>query len=298
MSQPISVLLCTRNRAAKLHRAIESILGNSYRNFELVVVDQSTDRESRTKVESFNDPRLVYVPTTTVGLSRARNLAVRVARWNVVVFTDDDCICHPNWLSSIIIEYERESSVMGVFGRVVAYGEGAPGMFCPSLIEAGERRVVDAPVIPQRVLGAGNNMSFRKDVFRKIGLFIESLGAGTSMKSGEDTEFVYRALRQRIRFVYAPDALVYHDNWLSLAHYPTLARGYVLGGSAVLAKFALRLDGIALAELARTGYYILCNKLGTGNITRTLGSFLIGCAMGVKYLLASPPKLADRARRG
>jgi glycosyltransferase involved in cell wall biosynthesis len=298
MSQPISVLLCTRNRAAKLHRAIESILGNSYRNFELVVVDQSTDRESRTKVESFNDPRLVYVPTTTVGLSRARNLAVRVARWNVVVFTDDDCICHPNWLSSIIIEYERESSVMGVFGRVVAYGEGAPGMFCPSLIEAGERRVVDAPVIPQRVLGAGNNMSFRKDVFRKIGLFIESLGAGTSMKSGEDTEFVYRALRQRIRFVYAPDALVYHDNWLSLAHYPTLARGYILGGSAVFAKFALHLDGIALAHLARTAYYILCNKLGTGNIARTLGSFLVGCAMGVKYLLASPPKLADRAGRG
>jgi glycosyltransferase involved in cell wall biosynthesis len=107
MSQPISVLLCTRNRPAKLHRAIESILGNSYRDFELVVVDQSTDGESRTRVESFRDPRLVYVSTTTVGLSRARNLAIQVARWDVVVFTDDDCICHPNWLSSIIAEYER-----------------------------------------------------------------------------------------------------------------------------------------------------------------------------------------------
>jgi glycosyltransferase involved in cell wall biosynthesis len=295
MSQPISVLLCTRNRPAKLHRAIESILGNSYRDFELVVVDQSTDGESRTRVESFRDPRLVYVSTTTVGLSRARNLAIQVARWDVVVFTDDDCICHPNWLSSIIAEYERGSSVMGVFGRVVAYGDPAPGMFCPSVIEARERRVVDAPVVPQRVLGAGNNMSFKKDVFRQVGLFIESLGAGTSMKSGEDTEFVYRALRQRITFVYAPDALVYHDNWLSLAHYPTLARGYILGGSAVFTKFALHLDGIALAELARTGYYILGNRLGTGNIARAAGSFLIGCAMGVRYLLASPPKLAECA---
>jgi glycosyltransferase involved in cell wall biosynthesis len=291
MSQSISVLLCTRNRPAKLHGAIRSILANSYPDFELVVVDQSIDGESQTKVESFRDPRLVYIPTTTVGLSRARNIAIRAARWDIVAFTDDDCICDSNWLSSIVAKYERDFSVMGVFGRVVAYGDPAPGMFCPSVIEAGERRVVDAPAVPQQALGSGNNMSFRKDVFRRVGLFVESLGAGTRMKSGEDTEFVYRALRRRIKFVYAPDPLVYHDNWLSLAEYPALARGYILGGSAVFTKYALHLDGIAFAELARTGYYILRNRLGAGSVPKALGGFLIGCSKGVGYLLVSPPKL-------
>ena len=300
MSQPISVLLCTRNRPAKLQRAIGSILANSYRNFELVVVDQSIDGESRTTVESFRDSRLVYIPTTTVGLSRARNIAIRAAQWDIVAFTDDDCICDSDWLSSIVAEYERDSSAMGVLGRVVAYGEPVPGMHCPSLTEVRERRVVDAPV-PQRALGSGNNMSFRKEVFRRVGLFIESLGAGTPMKSGEDIEFVYRALRRRMKFIYAPDPLVYHDNWLSQAQYPALARGYILGGSAVFTKFALHLDGIAFTELARTGYYILRNRLGAGNIPKALGGFLIGCANGVGYLLASPPKLTectDRAERG
>jgi len=297
MSQPISVLLCTRNRPVKLHRAIESILANSYRDFELIVVDQSTDEQSRTKVESFHDPRLVYIPTTTVGLSRARNIAIRAARAHIVVFTDDDCVCDRDWLSSIVAEYGRDPAVMGVFGRVVAYGDPAPGMFCPCLIEARERRIVDAPAVPQRTLGAGNNMSFRKNVFCQVGLFIESLGAGTRMKSGEDTEFVYRALRRRMKFVYAPDPLVYHDNWSSMAQYPALARSYILGGSAVFTKFALHLDGVAFTELVRTGYYILRNKQGAGSIPAALGGFLIGCAKGVGYLVVSPPKLTDPAER-
>ena len=296
MSQFLSVLLCTRNRAAKLRRALESILANSYRDFELVVVDQSTDGQSRRNVESFEDERLVYVPTDTVGLSRARNIAVRAARSDIVVFTDDDCVCDRDWLRSIAAEYERDPGVMGVFGRVVAYGDGRPGMHCPCLIEATERRTVDAPAVPQRVLGAGNNMSFRKEVFYRIGLFIESLGAGTRMKAGEDTEFVYRALRQRLKFVYSPAPLVYHDNWSSLAQYPPLARSYIRGSSAAYTKFALQLDGTASKELLRTGYYILSNRLGAGSVYKALGGFLVGCMAGIGYVLAPPPRLAARPR--
>jgi glycosyltransferase involved in cell wall biosynthesis len=291
MSQSISVLLCTRNRHAKLHKAIESILRNSYRDFELIVVDQSTGDESRARVESFRDPRLVYIRTDTVGLSRARNIAIRAARGDIVAFVDDDCICDPNWLSSIMAEFRRDPSVMGVFGRVVAYGEQGDGMFCPCLIDVHERRTVDAPVIPQQVLGSGNNMSFRRDVFCRIGLFIESLGAGTHMKSGEDTEFVYRALRLRMKFVFAPDPLVYHDNWLPLAQYQLLARAYILGYGAVFTKFALHLDGIAFTELLRTAYYILRNKKGAGSILAPLAAFMIGCARGVGYRFAPPPRL-------
>jgi GT2 family glycosyltransferase len=293
MHQPISVLLCTRNRPDKLHRAVESILGNSLRDFELIVVDQSTNKETRAKIGAFRDPRLVYIHSQSVGLSRSRNIAIRAARSEIVVFTDDDCICDRNWLASIVAEYERDPSVMGVFGRVLAHGEAGPGQFCPCLIEALERRIVDIPTVPQRALGAGNNMSFRKDVFRRVGLFIESLGAGTPMKAGEDTELVYRALRQRLKFVYAPDPLVYHDNWLSLAAYPALARGYILGGSAVFARFALCFDRVAFGELVRTAHYILRNRLGAGGIAAPLVQFLRGCAHGVGYLFVSPPKLDD-----
>jgi glycosyltransferase involved in cell wall biosynthesis len=297
MQPRISALLCTRNRPAKLRRAIKSILANSFGSFELIVVDQSTTEESRIGVESFCDPRLIYIRTATVGLSRSRNIAIQSARADIVAFTDDDCVCDADWLSSIVAEFERDPTTMAVFGRVVAYGNKRPDMVCPCLIEARERRVVDAPAIPFHVLGSGNNMSFKKDVFRRIGLFIESLGAGTPMKGGEDMEFVYRALRRRLKFVYAPEPLVYHDNWSSLAQYEGLARAYIFSGALVLTRFALLLDRIAITELARMAYYILRNKLGAGNAAKALGSYLFGCAMGVWYALVSPPKLTERAHQ-
>ena len=183
---------------------------------------------------------------------------------------------------------------MGVFGRVVAFGDQAPGMICPSLMEDRERRVVDAPAVPQVALGSGNNMSFRMDVFRQVGLFVETLGPGTHMKAGEDTELTYRVLRRRLKCVYEPEALVHHDNWLSLPlpQFRALARDYLLGGSAALAKFALRLDRIAAVELARTAYYVLRDKKGVGDLRVGIGTFLMGCAKGLECSLTSPPTLS------
>ena len=296
MSPSISVLLCTRNRPAKLQRSIESILASSHRDLELIVVDQSTDPQSRRNVEAIHDSRLVYIATDTVGLSRARNIAIRAARAELVAFTDDDCICDPDWLSTLVAEYQRDPAVMGVSGRVIGYGDATAGMFCPSRIETLERRVVAEPAVPQTVLGSGNNMSFRMEVFRRVGLFIESLGAGARMKSGEDTEFVYRVLRQRMKLVYAPAALVLHDSWMPMAQYHVLARAYLLGGSAALVKFALHLDRIAAIEVVRTAYHIVRRKKGAGSVPRALGVFLVGCAVGVGYRFASPPKLASSSR--
>jgi glycosyltransferase involved in cell wall biosynthesis len=292
MSPSISVLLCTRNRPAKLSTAIQSILASSHRDLELIVVDQSSGEESRRNVEAVRDPRLVYIPTTTVGLSRARNIAIRSARAEIVAFTDDDCICDPGWLSEIVAEYERDPKLMGVSGRVIAFGEASASMFCPSLFESLGRSVVDAPVVPQAVLGSGNNMSFRMDVFRRIGLFVESLGAGTTMKSGEDTEFVFRVLHHRMKMLYTPAALVMHDSWMPITQYPVLARAYLLGGTAVLSKFALHLHSVAFVELIRTAYYILRKKKGVGSVPRALAIFMLGCLAGIGYCFASPPKIA------
>lgn len=291
MSGRVSVLLCTRNRPDKAARCIASVLANSYRDFELIVVDQSTDDRTRAAAARIDDQRLRYIRTDTVGLSRSRNIAIRASRAEMVLFIDDDCIADRAWIASVVAEYDRDPALMGVFGRVLAYGEGRQDMVCPCLIDKEERQVVDRPVKPQLVLGSGNNMSFRKDVFRRIGLFIESLGAGTWMKSGEDTEFVYRALGARMPIAYSPTPLVHHDNWLSLTQYPALARAYLLGGSAVLASFTLRLDGTAFLALARSTYYILTGRLGTGGVMRALGTLALGSAMGVRYVLASPPRL-------
>jgi glycosyltransferase involved in cell wall biosynthesis len=62
----LSVVICTRNRPEKLTRAVASVLANSFADFELIVVDQSTDRRSADAMMSFDDDRIRYYPTATV----------------------------------------------------------------------------------------------------------------------------------------------------------------------------------------------------------------------------------------
>jgi len=282
----LSVLVCTRNRSQKLTRAVESILANDLDDFELVIVDQSTDDATMDVVARHADARIRYIRSDTIGLARSRNIAIRASRSETLVFTDDDCICDKRWLSAVLTEFEADRSLAGVFGRVLPYGEGNGGTTCPSVIASMERRVVDRPAIPHLTLGHGNNMSFRKSAFRRVGLFIESLGAGTAMKAGEDTEFIYRALRARLRFLYSPDPLVYHDNWLPADCFATVLNGYVFAGSAVFTKFAARMDRLAMRHLIRSAREFVRDRS-----KRYLFYHLIGALAGVRYACSGVPIL-------
>jgi len=297
----ISVLLCTRNRGEKIINAVDSILENSYKNFELILVDQSSDDKTKTAIETYSDSRIRYIRSQTVGLSRSRNIAIRESLSEIVVFTDDDCIVDPEWLASIMKEYESDSSVMGVYGRVLPYGKGEPSMVCHCIIDSMERKTVDSPIIPYTVLGHGNNMSFRKDVFRKTGLYIESLGAGTWMRAGEDTDLTYLALRKRIKFLYSPKPLVYHNNWVSKEKGENLELGYILAAVAVFTKYSLKLDKIAISHLLEWEKYIL-KKIASSLLNlnkdrrlvpemKKLWWFNVGFIMGLKYIFVTPPKL-------
>ncbi|MBN2432141.1 MAG: glycosyltransferase family 2 protein [Acidobacteria bacterium] len=242
----ISVLVCTRNRSGALRACVGSILDSRYRNFELLIVDQSDDPETAAYVRSLDDHRIEYRPTETRGLSRARNLALRLARSPLVAFTDDDCICDPGWIGEIIREFKENDDIYGLFGRVRPWGDRwDEGLFCHCLIDDPDERTVAEPVPPHKYLGHGNNMAYRRELFRRVGLYNTQMGAGTRMKSGEDTDLTFRALRQRLPLKYSPAPLVYHDNWNTFAQADRMDLGYVLGFVMVFGKFTLYGDKVA-----------------------------------------------------
>jgi O-antigen biosynthesis protein len=287
-----SVLICTRNRPEKVKRAVESVLANSFTDYELVVVDQSTDPRSAAALSEIVDPRLRRIPTSTVGIAVSRNIAIRSSRAEIVVFTDDDCICDPEWLARIDAEYRADPTVEGVYGRVVPFGPARPGMVCPATIETLERRVLLGPAIPHLALGGGNNMSFRKDVFRKVGIFLESLGRGTPINEAEDTEFSYRVLWNRCKIVYSPAAVVEHDNWIDLAQFAGMMKTSMRGLGLVFVAYALRFDRLAFVQLLKTGYYLLRNRMAIGSVPVGLYYFAQGLTLGPIYRVIRPPRLA------
>src|SRR5436190_11746326 len=98
----ISSVMCTRNRPGSIGQAVASVLANDHPDFELVVIDQSTDNLTETALQAHaDDPRLKYFHVERAGLSAAYNLGISLALAPTVAFTDDDCLAPANWLRSV-----------------------------------------------------------------------------------------------------------------------------------------------------------------------------------------------------
>ena len=135
------VIVATRDRGTKIVQLLESIMASDLEDFELVVVDQSSGDATETAVLPFrDDPRLTYIRSTTVGLSRARNLAISRTRAPYVAITDDDCVVPPDWLRMITAPLRDDPEVGVVFCSVRPVPVDEPG-FTPHVIFDANRKV-------------------------------------------------------------------------------------------------------------------------------------------------------------
>src|SRR5882757_1424190 len=90
----VSAVICTRNRPDKIGNAVESVLANTYSNFDLTIIDQSTNGETEAILRRIGerDGRIRYQRMSKSGLSRAYNLAIASTTGQYIACTDDDCL--------------------------------------------------------------------------------------------------------------------------------------------------------------------------------------------------------------
>lgn len=90
MSQ-ISVIIPTYNRAKYLPRAIESVLGQTHTDLELIIVDDASTDETQAYINSLADNRIrVILHSKNLGVSSARNTGIKAAKNNWIAFLDSD----------------------------------------------------------------------------------------------------------------------------------------------------------------------------------------------------------------
>jgi glycosyltransferase involved in cell wall biosynthesis len=108
MSPKISVVLPVHNRADVLARAIRSVLDQSLREFELVIVDDGSTDASVEVARSFGDERIAVVELgRNRGGNAARNAGVRAAKAPLIGFLDSDDTYLPDKLGLVVGEFER-----------------------------------------------------------------------------------------------------------------------------------------------------------------------------------------------
>lgn len=253
-----SVIVCTRDRADSCRSAIRRLLSIRPARCEIVVVDQSRDLSTLTALRGLEGfEKLNYVPSRRRGLSAARNEGARMARGDVLLFTDDDCEPDPGWIELWRTCLEAETSVGVGFGRVTCppfdFNEGYTASF-----DAHDGRF-GGELFRQGVssVGMGANMVTRKAVWKALGGFDESLGAGTRFAAGEDIDFAYRAVKAGYLIRHHEKASVCHLGYRQGSAASQLVRGYMVGIAAMYAKHARCGDVYAsrllAAEILRQG---------------------------------------------
>lgn len=92
----VSVIIPTYNRAKYLAVAIQSILGQTYSNFEIIIVDDGSTDNTREVVDNFNDSRIKYIYQENQWAAAARNNGIRASSGEYLTFLDSDDILMEN----------------------------------------------------------------------------------------------------------------------------------------------------------------------------------------------------------
>lgn len=122
----ISVMMLTYNRESMVSRAIKSILDQTYKDFEFIIVDNgSTDNSGKIADEyAKKDSRIRVIHRTRGNISAGRNTAIDAAKGDYVAFVDDDDWVEPDYLEfllDLIIENDADISICGANDKV--YGD-------------------------------------------------------------------------------------------------------------------------------------------------------------------------------
>ncbi len=119
----ISIVIITYQREAFLSLTIDSILKQTYQDFELIIVDDGSDGKTLETVKSFADNRITYINQGRIGnLSKLRNIGVRNSSGELIAFSDDDDIWYSERLQSQLKLMERFSLVCSNASVIDSHG--------------------------------------------------------------------------------------------------------------------------------------------------------------------------------
>lgn len=223
----ISLVLATVERTASLSLFLEALKVQTYRDFELIVVDQNSDDRLDAVLSEYSDRFRIIHLRCERGVSRARNRGLGSAKGDVLGFPDDDCRYPPGLLQEVAHSLGSHPVWHGVTGRCLVENSDRD--------HAGTARFGHKAGIltPLRIWtrSCAATLFVRRRVIDRTGLFDESLGpgSGTPWGAAEDMDYVLRVLQKGFTIHYDPDLAVIHPSPPSLQEEMAYQRAFDYG---------------------------------------------------------------------
>ncbi|NBD31401.1 MAG: FkbM family methyltransferase, partial [Cyanobacteria bacterium] len=182
----VSIVMPAYNAESFIGEAINSVLAQTYQSWELIIVNDGSQDNTKQIIESFQDPRIICIDQENAGRSNARNTALKHVRGDYVTFLDADDFYTPNNLElqvKFLQENQYAGAVVGSIKRVAEDGRPIKVNIRPS-----------GQIIPTKSFLIGNPAHLQSTMFRRQWVN-PSVLFNPEARAGEDWEFnIQRAL--------------------------------------------------------------------------------------------------------
>ena len=191
----VSILVIAYNEENYIKRCISSILAQTHKEFELIIVDDGSTDKTIAVTERFKDSRIKILSNIkNKGYAVSRNRGVQHSKGKIIFFTDADCVVSRDWLEQGLEAFETNKNIAGVRGLCYYVSQG----YKPSI---GER----CRTISNKFSNATRNIAYYKEQILNVGGFSLRYNNGC-----EDIELGLRVSKNK-RIIDCRKMVVFHQ---------------------------------------------------------------------------------------
>lgn len=199
----VSVIIPVYNNQEQLKLCLSALASQTYPQelYEIIVVDNSSEEDIDKVTQPFQQVRL----TTESKRSSyaARNQGIKIAKGELIAFTDSDCIPNPDWLEKGINHLLSAPNCGVIAGKIELFYQNKDN---PNAAEIFDKIVNlrQEKYVTEKHYGATANLFTFKRIFHDVGLF------DSNLKSGGDCDWGNRVFAHDYKIIYADDVLILH----------------------------------------------------------------------------------------
>ncbi len=234
----VTIIVPAYNAAATIAACLTACLNQTHPAKKIIVVDDGSTDDTPRIIQQFSTVQ--YISQQNRGPAAARNRGAAEAETEIIVFTDADCVPHPDWLEQLVAGFSEDA--VGVGG---SYGIANPENWLARLVHAEIMARHDRFSREVDFLGSFN-VAYRKDRFDSVGGFDEHF----RQASGEDNDLAYRLIDAGGKLCFIREALVDHYHPARLRPYLRTQLRHGVWRVALYAKHRRRASGDRYAGIA------------------------------------------------
>lgn len=217
---PISIIMPLYNDERNLEKAIQSIINQTYKTWELIIVDDCSKDNSYSiakKYASKNKKIKLYQTDKNMGVAYTRDLGIKKAKFDWVANTDSDIIAPPDWIDNA----SKETKNFLIFGGPVKYNLPKKGylkkasFYLESNLFPKKRQIYNKDENYSEPPIGGANLFIKKEIYFQLG------GFDNNIKIGEDRLLLCDGLKEGLSILYDPQIIVSHPlyNYNNLSNF-------------------------------------------------------------------------------